>query len=596
MSGLQHSDHGRSLPVADATTVRRAAGDLVRGNVRGLAGVVLLNALAAGAGLAAPWLLGRIVNLVQSGEATTGRIDLLAAAIVGFGIAQILLLRHAVYAAFLLGERVLSQLRTDFVDQMLALPTAGVERAGTGDLMTRSSGDVATVGIALRNAAPEIFISMLQVLFILGAVLVLEPLLGLCAMVGLPVAWLVARWYLARARTAYLDEGSTSSDLAEELAATTDGARTVEALRLGVRRVESGDARIAAAYAARVRTLFLRSVLFPVVDVAHVIPVTLILLVGGFGYLHGWTSLGTVVSATLYVWLLVDPVDRIMMWLEQLQRGIASLARLTGIGQVVAPTRPPVAEPAGDRLELEHVRFAYEPGRDVLHGIDLTVQPGERVAVVGPSGAGKSTLGRLIAGLDAPRTGQATVGGVRICDLEADKLHRRVLLVTQEHHVFLASLRENLAIAAPSATGTEMTAALDAVGADWLDELPDGLDTDLGAGAFRLDAAQAQQLALARVLLADPRTVILDEATALLSPAAARRAERAMAAVLEGRTVIAIAHRLHTAHDADRVVVVEDGRITEDGSHLELVTIGGAYSALWRSWHGSGHGGQPEPL
>jgi ATP-binding cassette subfamily C protein len=223
----------------------------------------------------------------------------------------------------------------------------------------------------------------------------------------------------------------------------------------------------------------------------------------------------------------------------------------------------------------------------VLHGVDLAVRPGERLAIVGPSGAGKSTLGRLLAGVDAPRTGDITVGGVPVADLTPDELRRRIVLVTQEHHVFIGSVRDNLAIASPTADDHAMLRALAAVDADWIHELPDGLDTDLGSGATRLDAPQAQQLALARVVLADPHTVILDEATALLDPATARHAERAMAAVLTGRTVIAIAHSLHTAHYADRVAVMADGRITELGSHHDLVNAGGAYAKLWRSWHGT---------
>ncbi|MEW1848125.1 ABC transporter ATP-binding protein, partial [Nonomuraea angiospora] len=232
------------------------------------------------------------------------------------------------------------------------------------------------------------------------------------------------------------------------------------------------------------------------------------------------------------------------------------------------------------------VRYAYDGGPDVLRGVDLTVRPGERLAIVGPSGAGKTTLGRLLAGVDAPRTGTVTVGGVPVAALDPVRLRERVVLVTQEHHVFLGTVRDNLRIAAPSATDAELRAALATVGADWIDDLPDGLGADLGPGGHRPDGAQAQQLALARVVLADPHTLILDEATALLDPRTARHTERALAAVLDGRTVIAIAHRLQTAHDADRVAVMQDGRLTELGTHHDLVAAGGTYAELWRSWHG----------
>jgi ABC-type multidrug transport system fused ATPase/permease subunit len=241
--------------------------------------------------------------------------------------------------------------------------------------------------------------------------------------------------------------------------------------------------------------------------------------------------------------------------------------------------------PAGDRLAAQDVRYAYVDSRDVLHGIDLDLEPGERVAVVGPSGAGKSTLGRLLAGIHPPRAGRVEVGGVRLVDLPLETLRTEVALVTQEQHVFVGTLDENLRLARPEAPDAELAAALEAVDAlEWAETLPEGRQTIVGAGGHPLTPAQAQQVALARLVLADPHTLVLDEATSLLDPRAARHLERSLASVLEGRTVVAIAHRLHTAHDADRVAVVEDGLLGEIGTHDELVARGGSYAALWDSW------------
>ncbi|WP_406407063.1 ABC transporter ATP-binding protein [Streptomyces sp. NBC_01643] len=576
-----------ALPVAEAFRIRRAAARLVRQDGRAFAALLTLNALAAGAGLVAPWLLGRVIDEVRAGGGV-GTVDRLALTILVFALAQLLLARYAGLVGHRFGERTLARVREQFTDRALALPASVVERAGTGDLTTRGTTDVAAVGTTLRNVGPDVLIAAVQALFILGAVFALNPLLGACGVLGLLGIWFAVRWYLRRALTAYLAEGAANSALAEQLAATAAGARTVEALGLQQSRIDACHRAIDECLRTRTRTLFLRSVLFPAVDISYVVPVAGVLLIGGVLHSHGAMSLGAVVASALYLRQLSQPLDTILQRVEQLQSSSASFARVEGIGVVTHVPSARSRTPADDRIAVTGVHYAYGGGgddADVLHGVDLTVRPGEHLAIVGPSGAGKTTLGRLLAGVDVPRTGSVTVGGVPVAGLTPDRLRRQVVLVTQEHHVFLGTVRDNLRMAAPSATDAELRAALAAVGAEWAGELPDGLDTDLGHAGHRPDGAQAQQLALARVVLADPHTLVLDEATALLDPRTARHTERALAAVLEGRTVIAIAHRLQTAHDADRVAVMEDGRITELGAHDDLVAADGVYAALWRSWH-----------
>jgi ABC-type multidrug transport system fused ATPase/permease subunit len=579
----------RGWPVADNHVVLAFFRGLLRERRSEVIWLVALNALAAGAALVIPRLLGSLVNRTHAGGVRSTQIhqlDRLALVIVGVVCAQALLTFLAQRISTIFGQDLLSSAREYIVGTVLRLPLGRVEGASTGDLVTRVTRDVGTMSRSVQFGVPQAIISGLTVALSIVAMMLNSVLLAIPCLLLIGASGFQVRRYLQRAPKGYITEGATYSRINTTLTETVEGARTVEALALSDLRVDAGDDDIAVSAQAERYTMTLRNLLFCVIDICFNGPRVVVLLVGAWGYSRGWVSLGQLTAALLYVESLSGPLDRLVGEMDRLQVGVASTSRLLGIAEVPEDRVAGEDRPDGPHLVGEDLRFAYREGHDVLHGVSLDLAVGERLAIVGPSGSGKSTLGRLLSGINGPRTGSVKVGGVDLVSLPLEVLRTEVALVTQEHHVFVGSVRDNIVLAREDSSSDEdVWAALSAVGSrDWVERLPAGLDTVIGSGNQALTPAQAQQVALARLIIADPHTLVLDEATSLIDPRTARTLEGSMNALLDGRTVVAIAHRLHTAHDADRIAVVIDGEIIELGSHQELVERDGEYAALWRAW------------
>ncbi|MFI1411300.1 ABC transporter ATP-binding protein [Streptomyces sp. NPDC020707] len=591
------------LPTATQARTRAAVRELVRPHRRLALGGFAMMVAATAVGLLVQPLLGRIVDLVAE-HRPPGSITLPVVLLVLVALAQGATTVLGLALVSRLGETVLAHLRERFVEKALRLPLEQVEKAGAGDLTARVTRDVSVVGEAVRSALPELARSLLAIVLTLAAMAALDWRFFLAALIAVPVQASTARWYVRNAVPLYAEQRIATGSQQQQLLDTIAGARTVRAFRLEDEHTARVDRRSSAAVELTLRGVRLVLNFYNRLHVAEYAGLAAVLVTGFLLVRAGSVSIGTATAAALYFHSLFSPVNQALVLLDDAQSATAALARLVGVADQPSPEPSPHGpSPSGPSSEaasadtdadadadahgtvtVTGIHHAYEPGRPVLHGVDLTLLAGERVALVGVSGAGKTTLAKLIAGVHRPTSGSVHV----TADDGAPRDGLPVALVTQETHVFAGPLADDLRLARAGATDDELRTALAAVDAlDWAGALPDGLDTVVGEGGHRLTSAQVQQLALARLVLADPPVAVLDEATAEAGSTGARLLEQVADRAVEGRTALIVAHRLTQAATADRIVVMDGGRIVENGTHDELCAAAGPYASLWAAWSGT---------
>lgn len=574
------------LPVATGLETWRWLRHELRGRVGALSVTIVVGTLAASAAVLPAYVLGVLVDRIIDGSSSSVIVTIAAvlgaAAVVGgvaTGVSHYLIAR--------LGAIMLADLREVGVDRALTLPGTTVERVGRGDLLSRVSTDVATIAKAVAEVFPTMFSALMLAALTLVSMLGLDWRLALAGAASIPFYLLALRWYLPRSAPRYAEERRVIAERSQVLMESMLGAPTVHAYHVHTVHTDGIDKA-----SGRVRdisigvfTFFTRFV--GRINRAEFIGLAVILIAGYWLVQHGSVTVGQTTAAALLFHRLFGPISMLLFTVDEAQDAGASLARLVGL---VSIPQPPVAvvsgdEPSDGSLELSDLEFSYDGEHPVLQGVTIRVAPGQRVALVGSTGAGKSTVAGIAAGVLTPWRGSVRIGGAPLAGLTAEQRRRHVAIITQDVHVFAGPLSEDLRLARPDATDADIAAVLDTVGAaEWVAALEDGVHTTVGEGGHALTAAQAQQLALARLLLLDPTVAVLDEATAEAGSLGARDLERAAAAVTAGRTTLVVAHRLTQAAAADRIVVMAHGAIAEEGTHDELVAAQGHYAQLWRAW------------
>ena len=586
-----------SLSVFMRRRSRRLLGDLVRPERGRLIVGTIFTVLHSLAGLSIPLLVGLGIDKgITPALRPGGSLRALYPIIGVFLVVQVIeaaTLRGFLAYIGIAGERILLELRTRVYDHFQKLPVAFYEKFTTGRMMSRLGNDIDAIAEFFLTGVIDLPWAILQVLGIIVVLLVLDLPLAAVTLAIFPIVFLLSWWFRNKTEVIYRNVRQAVALVYIQFNETLGGIRAVHAFRREPRNqeiFEDIDARYRDANMDGIRA---QAVYGPGTGLLGELAAFSVLLFGGLRVANGQLRLGVLVSFLLYTRNFFHPIQELSQVYNIFQAAASALEKLSGLLE----EKPSVPEPTparavtrqawGGRIDFEDLTFGYRD-RNILENVTLDVPAGQTVALVGPTGAGKTTIARLVARFYDPNAGRVAIDGVDLRDLPSSELRKAIIMVTQENFLFSGTVADNIAFGKPTATREEIERAAHVVGAHTFIELmPAGYDTDIRKRGGRLSAGQRQLVALARAFLADPAVIIFDEATSSIDMPSERLVQQALEVVLQDRTAFIIAHRLATVAIADRVLVIDDGRVVEDGSPIELLHAGGRWARLHEAWEES---------